>query len=61
MHLSIIGSPACGKTTLFKAMSGIAADSGPSRSNVAIVDVPDERVDRLSAVFHPKKTVYGRI
>jgi hypothetical protein len=61
MHLSIIGSPACGKTTLFTALSGIAADSGPNRSNVAIVDVPDERVDRLSAVFHPKKTVYGRI
>ncbi len=61
MHLSIIGSPACGKTTLFTAMSGIAADSGPNRSSVAIVDVPDERVDRLSAVFHPKKTVYGRI
>ncbi len=61
MRLSIIGSPACGKTTLFAALSGIAADSGPNRSNVAIVDVPDERVDRLAAVFHPKKTVYGRI
>ncbi len=61
MQLSIIGTPACGKTTLFTALSGIAADSGPNRSNVAIVEVPDERVDRLSTVFHPKKTVYGRI
>jgi hypothetical protein len=61
MHLSIIGNPVCGKTTLFTAMSGIAGDSGPNRSNVAIADVPDERVDRLSAIFHPKKTVYGRI
>ncbi len=61
MYLSIIGSPACGKTTLFTAMSGIAADGGQNKSNVAVVDVPDERVDRLTAIFHPKKTVYGRI
>jgi GTP-binding protein YchF len=60
MRLAIIGSRACGKTTLFAAMSGIPA-GGPNRSTAAVVDVPDERVDRLSAVFHPRKTVYGRI
>jgi GTP-binding protein YchF len=60
MRLAIIGSPACGKTTLFTAMSGIAAGA-PNKSNTAIVEVPDERVDKLAAVFHPKKIVYGRI
>jgi GTP-binding protein YchF len=26
-----------------------------------MVDVPDERVDRLSAMFHPRKTTYARV
>ncbi len=60
MRLAIIGSPGCGKTALFTAMSGIAA-GGSSKSSTAIVDVPDERVDKLAAIFHPKKTIYGRI
>ena len=55
MYLSIIGSPACGKTTLFRAFTGTAS------AGVAVVDVPDERVDYLSGIFHPKKTIYGRI
>jgi ribosome-binding ATPase len=61
MYLSIIGSPACGKTTLFRAFTGIAGGGGASSSDIAVVDVPDERLDRLSAIFHPKKTVHGRI
>lgn len=61
MYLSIIGSPACGKTTLFHAFTGTTGSGSSSSANVAVVEVPDERVDRLSAVFHPKKTVYGRI
>ncbi|MGD0230457.1 MAG: DUF933 domain-containing protein [Syntrophorhabdales bacterium] len=61
MYLSIIGSPGCGKTTLFTAMSALRPAVAGARSTVAVIDVPDERVDRLSAIFHPKKTVYGRI
>lgn len=57
MYLSIIGSPQCGKTTLFRALAG----AGQNKGGVAVIDVPDERVDRLSAIFHPKKTVYGRV
>jgi GTP-binding protein YchF len=29
--------------------------------NTAVVDVPDARVDRLSAMFNPKKTIYAKI
>ncbi len=62
MYLSIIGSPLCGKTTLFKALAGAEGrGGGQGKAGVAVIDVPDERVDRLSAIFHPKKTVYGRI
>ncbi|OPY70484.1 MAG: Ribosome-binding ATPase YchF [Syntrophorhabdaceae bacterium PtaU1.Bin034] len=61
MYLSIIGSSGCGKTTLFRAFSGITAGAGNSGSNIAIVEVPDERLDKLTGIFNPRKTVYGRI
>ena len=61
MYLSIIGSPGCGKTTLFRAFTGMAGAGSAGSSNVAIIDVPDNRLDKLSGIFHPKKTVYGRI
>ncbi len=61
MYLSIIGSPACGKTTLFRAFTGIAGSGAANNASIAVVEVPDERLDRLSGIFHPKKTVYGRI
>lgn len=61
MYLSIIGSPACGKTTLFRAFTGIAGSGGADNTSIAVVEVPDERLDRLSAIFRPRKTVYGRV
>ncbi len=61
MHLSIIGSPGCGKTTLFQALSGIAVESRSGSDHIAVIDVPDYRVDELVRIFMPKKTVYTRI
>lgn len=61
MHLSIIGAPGCGKTTVFQALSGIAVDNRPADDHVAVIDVPDDRVDELAKVFKPKKKVYTRI
>ncbi len=61
MYLSIIGSPGCGKTTLFRAFTGTAHAGSGGSTNKAIIEVPDGRLDRLSGVFHPRKTVYGRI
>ena len=29
--------------------------------HTAVVDVPDPRVDRLSAMFKPKKTIYAKV
>lgn len=59
MHIAIIGKQGSGKSTLFRALSGGGAST--SRVEVAAIDVPDERVDKLSAIFKPKKTTYVRI
>lgn len=66
MKLGIIGLPGAGKTTIFNALTGGDAPTGQSvggRFDVlsAVVDVPDERVDQLSAMYQPKKTTYARI
>lgn len=60
MYISIIGKSGAGKTTLFQALSGIRPGNGSS-APIATIDVPDERLDYLTGVFHPKKTTYARI
>jgi ribosome-binding ATPase len=65
MRLGIIGLPQSGKTTIFNALTRgdrpITTSGGRFDVHTAVVDVPDERVDRLSALFRPKKTVYARV
>jgi GTP-binding protein YchF len=65
MRLGIIGLPQSGKTTLFNALTrgqqptGIS--SGRMEVHTGVVDVPDPRVDRLSGIFRPKKTIYAKV
>jgi len=66
METGIIGLPLAGKTTLFNALTGLAAQisahaGGERDANVALVDVPDERVERLAMIFRPEKTVLAAI
>ena len=65
MQLGIIGLPQSGKTTLFNALTRGNAPTGISGGKVevrtAVVDVPDERVEKLSALFEPKKVVYAKV
>ncbi len=66
MRLGIIGLPQSGKTTLFNALTrGTqptgAAGSGRIEVHTAVVDVPDPRVERLSAMFQPKKTIFAKV
>lgn len=65
MKLGIIGLPQSGKTTLFNAVTRGDAPTGISAGrvqvNTAVVDVPDPRVDKLSSMFNPKKTIYAKI
>ena len=66
MRLGIIGLPLSGKTTVFNALTRsdvppTTATTGKLETHTAIVDVPDERVDRLSALFKPRKTIYAKV
>jgi ribosome-binding ATPase len=66
MQVTIVGLPGSGKTTVFNALTGGHAETGGfsgSRAapNVSVVKVPDERVDRLAALFVPKKTTYADV
>lgn len=61
MHLSIIGAPGCGKTTIFQALSGIPVENKPAGDHIAVIDVPDDRIDELVKIFKPKKKIYTRI
>jgi GTP-binding protein YchF len=64
MQAGIIGLPGCGKTTVFRALTGLAAGapSGP-RGRIAkgVVKVPDERLDDLGARFEPKKLTHAEV
>ncbi len=58
MQIGIAGLPGSGKTTLFNALAHQHAHVGGyagSEPNLAVVKVPDERLDKLSALFAPKK------
>ncbi len=58
MEIGIAGLPGSGKTTLFNALAHQHAHIGGYAGvepNLAVVKVPDERLDRLSVLFAPKK------
>jgi len=62
MEVGIIGFARSGKTTIFNALTGAHAQVGTFGSrdaNVAVLRVPDERVEKLAAIFKPKKTVHA--
>jgi hypothetical protein len=65
MKLGIIGLSQAGKTTIFNALTRgntpTTSSAGRFEVHTAVVDVPDERVDRLSAMFKPKKTIYAKV
>ncbi len=65
MKLGIIGFPQSGKTTIFNAVTRgntpTNASAGRFEVHTAVVDVPDPRVDTLSAMFKPRKTIYAKV
>jgi len=65
MKLGIIGLPQSGKTTLFNALTRgnapVGFSAGKIEMHTAVVDVPDPRVDKLSGLFNPKKTIYAKV
>jgi GTP-binding protein YchF len=62
LNCGIVGLPNVGKSTIFSALTSAKAEAAnypfcTIDPNFGIVAVPDERLDRLSAIFKPKKTV----
>ena len=64
MQIAIVGLAGCGKTTVFNTLTRGHAETGGYgglQLNVGVVKVPDERLDKLAAVFKPKKIVHADV
>jgi ribosome-binding ATPase len=65
MKTGIIGLPQVGKTSLFriltKAHLSEQAYSNPREAHVGVAKVPDERLDRLAALYSPKKLTHAAV
>ena len=66
LSCGIVGLPLTGKTTLFNLMTGLDMEishfySGKTQANKGIAHIPDERVDFLADLYHPKKTTYAQL
>jgi hypothetical protein len=62
LRAGLIGYPATGKTTLFHLMTSARegvrpGHHGKAEANVGVSRVPDPRLDRLTAMFNPRKHV----
>src|SRR5260370_6733746 len=66
LTIGIIGLPQSGKTTLFNALTKAGAPiSGYATStvqaNIAVVQVPDPRLQPLAEIFKPRKVTYATV
>jgi GTP-binding protein YchF len=63
VKICIVGPPLAGKSALFGALTGASPDAAAAKGAdpVAVVKVPDERLESLAAVFEPKKKTAAAI
>jgi hypothetical protein len=63
MKTGIIGLPQVGKTSLFKILTRAKLeDRGYSRdAHLGVAKVPDDRLDRLAALYNPKKLIHATV
>lgn len=62
MRLGIIGLPQSGKTTVFEALTRSVAPGGNRQeSRIGTITVPDKRVEILSEMYNPRKTIFAQV
>ena len=65
MKTGIIGLPQVGKSSLFrmltKANLSAPAYASPREAHIGVAKVPDDRLDRLAALFNPKKLAHASV
>jgi ribosome-binding ATPase len=64
MKVGIVGLAGAGKTTIFNALTGLRAETGPGgkrSEHMGVIKVPDERVDKLGALHASKKLVFAEV
>src|ERR1700720_842527 len=65
MKTGIIGLPQVGKTSLFGILTKVhlseQAYSNPREAHIGVAKVPDERLDKLAALYHPKKLTHTSV
>jgi GTP-binding protein YchF len=64
MKTGIIGLPQVGKTSLFVMLTKqqVTQRSGnPREAHLGVAKVPDDRLDRLAALYNPKKLVHASV
>lgn len=60
LRAGLFGFPGAGKTALFQLLTSVREaprPGGRAEANVGVARVPDERLDRLTALFNPRKHV----
>src|ERR1700728_4609763 len=63
MKTGIIGLPQVGKTSLFRILTKahLSAQANPRDAHIGVAKVPDERLDKLAALYHPKRLTYTSV
>lgn len=64
MQIGLVGLQYSGKTTLFNTITKSSADKNlisKDEASIEVVKVPDERLDKLTEIFKPKKKVNATI
>src|SRR5437868_2481867 len=63
MKTGIIGLPQVGKTSLFRMLTKVRAAEhvGGRETHIGVAKVPDDRLDRLAALYDPKKLVHATV
>ena len=66
MKIAVTGLANSGKTTIFNALTGLNLETTiyptlTAEPQLGVVKVPDSRIEKLAAIYKPKKTTYATV